>query len=263
MPEHTRSRARESEQRAQLTILACSKHHKRLLFPEAGARSAPARRPRVAQTGRVRRDLVARSLSAWSGRAGVPEPFEEGEESVGRSVAAGVAARECDSVKRALFEREVGVQVDVGSALLFVAQPERDRGRVDSGALSSVIAAVRRSTCIETRLEPSVGRVRSAVAMCLASRRSIPSRVSGPPWLEGNSEFAGWSSDSRNPDAEHRDGLDGERGDGSSLSQRSPKSPRPRTQQRRSSRSAGSRATSSHSAGTSAAKRSRNLDGSR
>jgi hypothetical protein len=77
--------------------------------------------------------LMARSLSARSGSMAELQTFEEGEQGVGCSVAAGVAVGGCDAVEGALFEREVGVQVDVGGAFLLVAEPERDRGGVNPG----------------------------------------------------------------------------------------------------------------------------------
>ncbi|MEA2222877.1 MAG: hypothetical protein QOH83_1253 [Solirubrobacteraceae bacterium] len=61
---------------------------------------------------------MARSLSARSGSTGELQTFEEGKQGVGRPVAAGAAVGGRDAVERALFEREVGVQVDVGGAFL-------------------------------------------------------------------------------------------------------------------------------------------------
>ena len=60
----------------------------------------------------------------WHDRS---EVFEEREQLVWRLVAAGTAVRRGRSIQGALFELEVGVEVDVGRAFLFVAEPERDR----------------------------------------------------------------------------------------------------------------------------------------
>ena len=51
------------------------------------------------------------------------EVLQEGEQAVWWPVAAGAAVRRCDAVQRALFDRQVGVQVDVRRALLLVAEP--------------------------------------------------------------------------------------------------------------------------------------------
>lgn len=103
----------------------------------------------------------------------------------------------CDAVERAVFERKVGVQVD-GVVRSCSWPSQRAIVDVSAPAFSSAIAAVWRSTCMETRFERSVGQPRWAVATCLARRRSVPSRVSGPPWREGNSGHrSGWSLDSR------------------------------------------------------------------
>jgi hypothetical protein len=80
---------------------------------------------------------------------------------------------------------------------------------VSAPAFSSAIAAVWRSTCMETRFERSVGQPRWAVATCLARRRSVP-RVSGPPWREGNRAQVGLVPGLAHPDPEHRDALAGQ-----------------------------------------------------
>src|SRR5215207_4297960 len=61
------------------------------------------------------------------------EVLEEGEQAVRWPVAPGTPVGGCDAVKGALFDRQVGVQVDVRRALLLVAKPQRDGGRVDAG----------------------------------------------------------------------------------------------------------------------------------
>jgi hypothetical protein len=53
---------------------------------------------------------------------------------VGSPVAAGVTGWGCDAVERAFLQREVGVEVDVGRALLLMlAERQRDHGRADLG----------------------------------------------------------------------------------------------------------------------------------
>jgi hypothetical protein len=61
------------------------------------------------------------------------EVFEEREQRVGWAVAAWLGAWWGGAVDRALFEGEVGVQVDLRRLVAFVAEPERDRGGVDRG----------------------------------------------------------------------------------------------------------------------------------
>ena len=60
----------------------------------------------------------------------VVEEFDDG---VGRSVATRVAGGRRDAVQRPLLQGAVGVEVDMGRPLLFVSQPQGDRGRVDPG----------------------------------------------------------------------------------------------------------------------------------
>ena len=64
---------------------------------------------------------------ACGGRHDRSEVFEEREQPVGRLVAAGAAGGRRRSIQGALFELEVGVEVDVGRAFLLVPEPKRDR----------------------------------------------------------------------------------------------------------------------------------------
>ena len=107
--------------------------HRRLTWLPLLLFEAAWTRVRLGETRAHRPMLMARSRSARSGSAGELQIFEEGKQGVGCPVAAGVAVRGCDAVKGALLERQVGVQVDVRGALLLVAEPERDRRRVDPG----------------------------------------------------------------------------------------------------------------------------------
>jgi hypothetical protein len=62
------------------------------------------------------------------------EVFEEREQSVGRPVAAGSPVEGCDAIEGALFDRRVGVQVDVRGAFLLVSKPQwTSPGSVDTG----------------------------------------------------------------------------------------------------------------------------------
>ncbi len=62
------------------------------------------------------------------------EIFEEAEEPVGWPVAPGAAVGWGGAVERALFDREIGVEVDVRGSLLLMPQPQSDSRGVDPGA---------------------------------------------------------------------------------------------------------------------------------
>ena len=62
------------------------------------------------------------------------EIFEEGEQPVGWPIAPGAAVGWGCAVKRALLDREIGVQVNVRGSLLLVAESQGDRGGIDAGA---------------------------------------------------------------------------------------------------------------------------------
>ena len=106
--------------------------------------------------------------------------FEEGEEGVGRAVAAGLAVGRRGAGERSFFEREVGVEVDLGGLDLLVAEPERDDGGVDAGVQErhrgGVPQHVRRDRLVVQRR----AALRRRVVACLASRRSSASRLSAP-----------------------------------------------------------------------------------
>ncbi len=74
------------------------------------------------ETRAHRPDADCARFRRGGGTTGRLQTFEEGKQGVGRSVAAGMAGGRCDPVEGALFEREVGVQVDVGGALLLVTE---------------------------------------------------------------------------------------------------------------------------------------------
>lgn len=62
-----------------------------------------------------------------------PQAFEEREQSVGWPYRPGRPSGRRDAIEGALLDRRVRVQVDVRRALLLVAEPEGDGGRVDAG----------------------------------------------------------------------------------------------------------------------------------
>ena len=51
------------------------------------------------------------------------EIFEEGEQAIGCPVASGAAVGWCGAIKRALFDREIGVEIDVRGPLLLMPEP--------------------------------------------------------------------------------------------------------------------------------------------
>jgi hypothetical protein len=92
------------------------------------AQSPLCRHDRYAET--VEKSLLRRvraeRLSAYS------EVLEEFEECVGGSVATGFGVEGFGAVDRLLLVGHVGVEVDVGCGDLFVAEPQRDHGDVDT-----------------------------------------------------------------------------------------------------------------------------------
>ena len=133
----------------------------------------------------------SRKASSWSGGA----------------VASRAAVGWGGAVERALFDREVGVEVDVGCPFLLVSEPQGDGRGVDAGGEQHHRGGVPQ-LCIETCLERSVGHVAGG-SRCLARRRSTASRVSDRRAVRGTAgrraglAFAG-------PDFQHGDGLAGE-----------------------------------------------------
>jgi hypothetical protein len=78
---------------------------------------------------------VAGSLAVVGSRAQVfriiaSQLVEEGEELVGRLVAAGLGVRGCGAGQCLFFEGEMGVKVDLTRSRVLVAQPQRDGGQV-------------------------------------------------------------------------------------------------------------------------------------
>ena len=62
------------------------------------------------------------------------EAVEEVEQGVRGPVASGAAVGGCGAVEHALFEPEIGVQIDAGGPFLLMPEPESDRRCVDAGA---------------------------------------------------------------------------------------------------------------------------------
>jgi hypothetical protein len=93
------------------------------------------------------------------------------------------------------------------------APPHRAIVELSIPAFSSVIAAVCRRTCIVIRLDRSVEHLRSTTRTFFARRRSIASRVSGPPSREGKQWTCRIGVAFAHPDLEYSDGLGGERRD--------------------------------------------------
>ena len=94
-------------------------------------------------------------------------------------VAAGRGAERGDPVDRFLFERVVGVQVDLGGLGALVPEPERDRQQVD------VLGAQQHRVGVPQHvrgdaLAGSDGQRARAVAMCLSRSQATASGLSGP-----------------------------------------------------------------------------------
>jgi predicted transposase YbfD/YdcC len=65
-------------------------------------------------------------------RSAYSQVLQEGDEPVGRVVAAGCGSGRCGSCEGLLLDREVGVDVDLCGRNGFVAEPERNDGAVDT-----------------------------------------------------------------------------------------------------------------------------------
>jgi hypothetical protein len=140
------------------------------------------------------------------------EAVEEGEQGVGCQVTPGASVDGCGAVEHALFELQVGVQVDARGSLLLVPQPQRDRRCVDAG--------------LEERHRGGVAQDVHGHALC-AERRARALRdgdvlgeatfdgIAGQPSAgAGGEQRVGWLALAlAQPHAQNRDGGAGERGD--------------------------------------------------
>ena len=75
---------------------------------------------------------VARWVLIASGAA-YSQAVQEREKRVGRPIAGRLRVRRGSSSEGSFLEHEVGVEVDLGRAGVFVPEPEGDDGRVDAG----------------------------------------------------------------------------------------------------------------------------------
>lgn len=90
-------------------------------------------------------------------------------------------------VERALFEGQIGVEVDLGGADMFMTEPEGDGGDVNAGLQEPHGAQVCPSVWGETGFIAKDGQVMVAVLTCRAMSFVTPSRISFRPLMPGKS----------------------------------------------------------------------------
>jgi hypothetical protein len=140
------------------------------------------------------------------------EAVEEVEQGVRGPVASVATVRGCGAVEHALFEAEIGVQVDAGGALLLMAEPQRDRSRIDAGAeqrhRGGVAQRVHGDALFAQR---RAGALRDGDVLGKTPLERVAGERSAG--AGGEQRVGGLSLALAHPDAQDGDGLASERGD--------------------------------------------------